>query len=565
MLYNAPMIQDEIQKGLGGALGELWSESVDSIPLEHPAELQNGDYSSNVALALAKAAGKNPKALAEEIVAKFKPNPLVEKIEVAGPGFINFHLSREHFRGATTEILAEKEKWGSNSAWKDERVTVEYTDPNPFKPFHIGHLMTNIIGESIARLYEESGAVVTRANYQGDVGLHVAKAVWALKHRGGDPHDIKAIGDAYVFGNEKYETDEAAKQEIDALNKVIYERSDRTVNEIYDIGRKTSLDRFEEIYAVLGTKFDEYFFESETALIGKEVVEEGLVKGVFEKSDGAVVYHGEAEGLHTRVFLNSMSLPTYEAKELGLAKLKFERTNYDRSIVITANEIAEYFKVLLSAMRKLFPELAERTHHLTHGFMKLSGGKMSSRKGNIVTGESLIEDMKVAAREKMEGRDIPNKDAIIEMVAIAAIKYAILKQSTGRDIIFDPEKSLSFDGDSGPYLQYAHTRALSVLEKAEKENIGALPEDAPESVTILERYLYRYPEIVKRAASEYEPHYITTYLTELAGAFNSWYANEQIVNVNDPKSPYKVALTRAFQITMQNGLTLLGIKTPEKM
>lgn len=559
------MIQDEIQKGLGGALGELWSESVDSIPLEHPAELQNGDYSSNVALALAKAAGKNPKALAEEIVAKFEPNPLVEKIEVAGPGFINFHLSREHFRGATTEILAEKEKWGSNSALKDERVTVEYTDPNPFKPFHIGHLMTNIIGESIARLYEESGAVVTRANYQGDVGLHVAKAVWALKHQGGDPHDIKAIGDAYVFGNEKYETDEAAKQEIDALNKVIYERSDRAVNEIYDIGRKTSLDRFEEIYAILGTSFDEYFFESETALIGKEVVEEGLAKGVFEKSDGAVVYHGEAEGLHTRVFLNSMSLPTYEAKELGLAKLKFERTNYDRSIVITANEIAEYFKVLLSAMRKLFPELAERTHHLTHGFMKLSGGKMSSRKGNIVTGESLIEDMKVAAREKMEGRDIQNKDEVALMVGVAAIKYAILKQSTGRDIIFDPEKSLSFEGDSGPYLQYAHTRALSVLEKAEKENIGAPPENTPESVTILERYLYRYPEIVKRAASEYEPHYITTYLTELAGAFNSWYANEQIVNAEDPKSPYKVALTRAFQITMQNGLILLGIKTPEKM
>ncbi len=560
------MIQDEIRKGIKSALGDLWSADFDSIPLEHPAELPRGDYSSNVALALAKVAGKSPHALAEEIIAAFSENSMIQKIEVAGPGFINFHLNREHFTTETKEILEKKEEWGRNKAWSGERVTVEYTDPNPFKPFHIGHLMTNIIGESIARLYETSGAEVTRANYQGDVGLHVAKAIWGMQQKQSDPKNIKEIGEAYAFGNEHYESDENVKKEIDALNKIIYERSDAEVNTLYDIGRQTSLDRFEEIYKILGTKFDEYFFESETGTIGKNVVEEGLGKGVFEKSDGAVVYRGEDEGLHTRVFLNSQGLPTYEAKELGLAKIKFEKTNYDLSIVVTANEITEYFKVLLSAMRKLFPKLAERTRHITHGFMKLSGGKMSSRKGNIVTGESFIEDMKQAAREKMEGRELSNKEEIAEMVAVAAIKYTILRQSSGKDMVFDPEKSLSLEGDSGPYLQYAHTRALSVLEKAKKEGVGEdVDGESPKEISILERLLYRFPEIVERAAAAYEPHYLTTYLTELAGAFNSWYANEQIVNKDDSTSPYKVALTRAFQITMQNGLQLLGIKTSEKM
>jgi arginyl-tRNA synthetase len=559
------MIRDDIEKGLRTALDLIGVAAPSEITLEHPAELQNGDFATGVSLALAKQTGKNPQALAAEIVAAFSKNIAIEKIEVAGPGFINFHLAQQFFSETNGSILKDKEEWGRNKLHSEKRVTVEYTDPNPFKPFHIGHLMTNVIGESIARLYAANGANVTRANYQGDVGLHVAKAIWGMREKGSDPKDIHAIGEAYAYGADKYETDQNAKQEIDALNKVIYERSDAAINELYDIGRQTSLDRFEEIYKMLGTDFDQYFFESETADIGKQIVEEGLEKGIFVESDGAVVYRGEDDGLHTRVFLNSQGLPTYEAKELGLAKVKYERTKYDLSFVVTANEIAEYFKVLLSAMRKLFPELAEKTIHVTHGFMRLSSGKMSSRKGNIITGESLIEDMKAAAMEKMEGRELSNKEEVAEMVGVAAIKYSILRQTASRDIVFDPEKSLSFEGDSGPYLQYAHTRALSVLEKAEKEGIEPSLEIAPEKISELERYLYRFPEVVERATDAHEPHHVTTYLTELAGAFNSWYANEQIVNTDDVTSPYKLALTKAFQITMQNGLQLLGIKTPQKM
>ena len=317
----------------------------------------------------------------------------------------------------------------------------------------------------------------------------------------------------------------------------------------------------------LGTKFDEYFFESEASPIGKKLVEENTGK-IFEESDGAIIFKGEKYGLHTRVFINSEGLPTYEAKDLALAKIKSERFDYDKSIVITASEQKEYYKVVLEAMKQISPEFAEKTKHITHGMMRLPSGKMSSRTGDVVTGESLIDEVKCRVLEKMKDSDIKEKEDIAEQIAVGAVKYSILKQSAGKDIIFDMDKSLSFEGDSGPYLQYSHTRANAVLEKAKEEKIKTSFKTGLKTsfleTTELEKLLYRFPEVVERANKEYEPHYITTYLTELAGAFNSFYAKERIVEESDT-APYKVALTSAFQTTIKNGLWLLGIKAPDRM
>jgi arginyl-tRNA synthetase len=557
---------DAIQKGLKRALESLGIEGVEAV-LEHPADLANGDFSTNIALAAAKREGVSVRELAEKIVAELSDVPGVSKIEIAGPGFINFHLSREALAESIAEIL-KNERWGSGDTLSGQKIMYEYTDPNPFKVFHIGHLMSNAVGESLSRIAAAEGATVVRANYQGDIGLHVAKCVWALRKENLSPASIEDMGKAYVIGASAYEDDPNAKEEIDALNKRLYAK-DPEYQKTYGEGRKTSLEQFEKIYQILGTKFDYYFFESEVGPIGMEIVREGLKKGVFEESEGAIVYKGEKVGLHTRVFITKADTPTYEAKELGLNKTKFEKESLDHSIIITANEIDEYFKVLLAAMREVLPEVAAKTEHVSHGFMQLIGGKMSSRKGNVVTGESLIEDMRAKALEKMEGRELgKEKQAIADQVAVAAIKYSILKQATGKNIVFDPEQSLSFEGDSGPYLQYAHVRARAVLRKAAEEKVqptiiydsGLSPE-----VVELERLLYRFPEIVLRAEEEKEPHYITTFLTELAGAFNSWYAREKIVDSEDEASPYKVALTEAFAITMRNGLHLLGIQSPEKM
>ncbi len=564
-------MQEKLKEQIKIALKNLGIDAEDII-LEHPAEIINGDYSTNVALAYAKVAGSNPRELAEKIKSELESNlpKEIAKIEIAGPGFINFYLSREFFADAVKDILKQKEDWGKNERVKCKKIMVEYTDPNPFKPFHIGHLMTNAIGESIARIMEYSGAHTIRANYQGDVGPHVAKAIYGIINSG-ESYEGKGalwIGEQYAKASTKADEDENIKKEIDVINKKVYDRSDEDINTIYDWGRQVTLDAFEEIYSLLGTKFNYYFFESEMAPIGQKIVQENLGK-VFEESDGAIVFHAEKYDpkLHTRVFITSLGIPLYETKEIGLMMTKFGKEDPDLSIIVTAIEQGEYMKVVQKAVSLIHPDYEKRMKHVTHGMMKFASGKMSSRKGNVITGESLIRDSMDVVGEKVKDREFSNeeKKSISEEVGVSAVKYSILRSSLTGDIVYDFEKSISFEGDSGPYLQYTAVRANALLKKAEQEDLSLGYKDVPNEVTNLEHILYQFPEIVVRSYEALEPHHIATYLTELASAFNSFYANTQIINKNDPHAPYRIALVEAFHQTMKNGLYLLGIKTPEKM
>ena len=570
-----------------GKIRDLLAESLaaqglearkEDIGLEHPMEMAHGDYSSNAALVLAKKAGKNPKeiasATAESVRASLSAaaakgeKPDIEKVEVAGPGFINFYLSAAFFEKGIAEILAGKSK-PSNPELAGKKVMIEYTNPNPFKEFHIGHLMNNTIGEALSRIIAGNGAKLIRANYQGDVGPHVAKTIWALmQQKVTTVKDTAELGAAYAAGSQAYEENPEAKKEIVAINKKVYEGSDAAVNSLYEQGRKISLDGFEKIYEKLGTKFDHYFFESKTWKPGKAIVEKHLADGIFEKSEGAVIYPGEKHGLHTRVFINSEGIPTYEAKELGLNQEKFAAVpDLDLSLIVAANEQNGYFQVVLRALSEIFPEIAKRTRHLSYGMLRFASGKMSSRKGNVISAEALIADIQKLVDEKIRDRELTDgeKARISQAVAIAAIKYSILKQSVGKDIVFDLEKSISFEGDSGPYLQYAHTRALSVLEKASREKIAANPHAGNDALSTIEKLLCRCAEIAEYASEELAPNLLLTYLTELAGAFNGYYAQNKIVDATDPNAPRRVAITAAFAAVMRNGLSLLAIEPLEKM
>lgn len=580
-------MEKNIKNLIKEALKSLEIEEVDFV-VEHPEDLKNGDYSTNVAMACAKKLKTNPRDLAEKIVAilgqaqgEFSE---IQKIQVAGAGFINFYLTRKFFAGSVEEILNQGDNVGKNDIRGGEKIMVEYTDPNPFKPFHIGHLMTNAIGESIARILEHSGASVSRANYQGDIGLHVAKAIYGLfldeklQNKTVSLNMQSAnIGKAYADGADAYETDEKAKKEIDEINKKLYARDDEKINSIYTWGFDATMEAFEGIYKMLGTKFEFYFLESAMADIGRDIVNANMEKlgpdkgaGIFEESDGAIVFKAEKHDpkLHTRVFITSHGLPTYETKELGLTLEKFRtEPNMNLSIMITANEQMDYMRVVMKALSLIHPEYEKKMRHITHGMMRFAMGKMSSRKGNVVTGESLLADARAAIMEKIKDRDIPltEKEQIATDVGVSAVKYSILKQSTGGDIIYDFERSISFEGDSGPYLQYSYARARSILERAQKENI--LPDFAtlPEEAFEVEKLLYRFEEVVARSVKEFEPHYITNYLIEVARSFNSFYGNTLVVNKEDRTSPYKVALTYAYTFVLKTGLHLLGIRAPEKM
>ncbi|MFA6301009.1 MAG: arginine--tRNA ligase [Candidatus Paceibacterota bacterium] len=569
-------MKEKIKNLIRDALGKLTMEEVDFI-IEHPDDLANGDFSSNVAMVCAKNVKINPKELAEKIKVEIEKNLPEEIVKVeAISGFLNFYLSRNYFVKSVEEILNKAGNFGKNDLLEGKRIMVEYTDPNPFKPIHIGHLMTYAIGESIVRILENSGAKVSRANYQGDVGLHVAKAIYGLlqneklqSRAGSVGSQAGNIGRAYSLGAEAYEFDEKTKKEIDELNTKIYKRSDEKINEIYRWGFDVTMEAFEDLYKTLGTRFDFYFLESAMADIGREIVENNMGK-IFEESDNAIVFKAEKYDpkLHTRVFVTTAGLPTYETKELGLTTEKF-KTNpeMDLSITITANEQMDYMRVVTKAISLIFPELENKMKHITHGMMRLASGKMGSRKGNVITGEALLDEVRDTVLDKITDRGFSpeEEEKVANDVGVAAIKYSILKQSIGGDIIFDFDKSISFEGDSGPYLQYSYTRANSVLEKAQKENIIPDFENVPEEIFELEKLLYKFPRIAMRAASEYEPHYVANHLVEIARSFNSFYGNNLIVSKDDQYSPYKVALTYAFSFVMKNGLHLLGIEAPRKM
>ncbi len=308
-----------IEKAIAAALGELGAGAV-SFTVERPGSMDHGDYATNAALAAAKALKKNPKDVAGELADKLGHIDGIEKAEIAGAGFINFFISREAIAKEVSHA-AQDAQWGGNDLYKGKTVMVEYTSPNLFKPLHIGNLIGNILGESVARILEQSSAKVKRLNYPSDIGLTIAKGVWGLQKLKLDPADIAQLGKAYVAGNEAHENDEASKKEIEQINKALYENSNAKWTGLREKGIATSLRHLHELCERLGTKFDTEFFESQSGPVGAEVVR-AHIGSVFQESEGATIFRGEDVGLHTRVFLNSQGLPTYEAKEVGLFELK---------------------------------------------------------------------------------------------------------------------------------------------------------------------------------------------------------------------------------------------------
>lgn len=545
-------MQEVLREKVIEALEKLRIEGVQPV-IEFPAELSHGDFATNAALAAAKVADMNPRELAEKIVTELSDIENVEKIEIAGPGFINFHLSREYFSKTISDV---DEDFGKNNSLQAQKILIEKSAPNLFKPFHIGHLLNLTIGESLSQLMRFSGAAVTDVAYPSDISLGVAKAVWAIKEKGlQDELTINTLGDCYVYGTQQYDEDEKAKDAIIEINKILNAKTPGPEWDIYQKGREINLTYFKEVTDRLQSEFSDYFFESDAGEVGKEIVQKHI-GSVFEESEGAIIFPGEKYDLHTRVFLTSLGLAVYETKDIGLLKLKFQKYDPDLSMVFTDVEQQQYFEVVKKAAELIQSEWSDRSLYWQHGRLRLEGGKISSRYGNVPLAEDVIDNVKeilLTARPDSE-------DTVVEQVALGALKYAFLKNSSGKSIVFDFNKSISFEGDSGPYLQYSYARAKSVLEKAGNTGSTELPlEVTPE----FERLLPRFPAVVLRAAQEYEPHHVTTYLTELAGAFNSWYAKEKIIGSED--EAYKLALTSAFAQTMKNGLWLLGIQSPERM
>jgi arginyl-tRNA synthetase len=362
-----------------------------------------------------------------------------------------------------------------------------------------------------------------------------------------------------VQGNSAYENEPTAKTQIVELNKRLYqivEQKDKNspLAQIYWTTRQWSYDYFAKFYEKIGSRFDRYYPESETVQLGLKAVRQNMGK-VFEESEGAVVFKGEVHNMHTRVFINSEGLPTYETKDVGLALKKWEDYHFDHSIIITGNDIYEYMQVVLKAIEQIAPGLAQKTTHITHGLVKpTSGIKMSSRLGNIIRAEDVLTAVNEANKQANQQENFD--------VALGAVKYAFVKNRIGADIIFDPTESVSLQGSSGPYLQYAYVRAKSILQKSSNK-AGDLDEKLEADERSLARKIGEFPEAVEQASADLLPSHICTYLYELAQNFNRFYEKNRILD--DPREGVRLKLAEAYANVLKNGLKLLNIPAPEKM
>lgn len=559
-------MKDELRSFIASIVKELFNEDI-AIELTVPDE-QFGDFATNAAMQLAKALKQNPREVAAQLVSiiNAKGYEGLESASLAGPGFINFRIA--------SPSLVKQMYTQPTKSYQDKVVVTEYSDPSSFKVLHAGHLYTSVVGDVLANLYEEAGARVHRVNFGGDVGLHVAKTMWAILHvLGGEfPDKLAEVPEAgrtewmsarYVEGNAIYDDDEQAKAEIIGLNKRIYglhetHDHDSPFAKIYWTCRQWSYDYFDWFYAQIGSHFERYYPESETMPIGVKTVLEQLKNGVYEESDGAIVFRGEKYGLHTRVFINSQGLPTYEAKDVGLSMEKWSDYHFDLSVILTDSAQAPYMAVVIKSIEQFAPNLANSTKHLTHGRVKLSGGqKMSSRMGNIVRAVDVLEMARVANRE-LTGKDDPE-------TVLGAVKYAFLKSRLGGDVIYDPKESVSLEGNSGPYLQYSHARARSIIRKAtnvEPAAVDALSGLEP-GERLFARKLGQYSVTVDDALKDSMPHYIATYLYELAQVFNRFYEHNRVLGGD--REAIRLALLHRYADVLKSGLGLLGITAPERM
>jgi len=556
-------IKEDLEKKLIKIISDLGQQEI-SPQLSIPNDLNKGDFTSNIAMRFGGKLG-TPMEAGEKIIEKMREEKELyakfSKIELINPGFINFYLSHE----LISEVVVVTVK-GFEPQKSDLSMIIEFGDLNPFKEPHIGHIRNFTLGESLARLFEFSGKKVLRLNYEGDVGMHVAKCIWGIKESGefekvsGEDLEVRAkyLGKCYAAGAKAFEEDEAKKKEIVEINKKVYEE-DPQILEIWEKGRAWSLEYFEGLYKRVGVKYEKYYFESEIADLGKKLVLDN--SEVFPKDNGAYVFRGEKYGLHTRVFINSEGNPIYEAKDLGLAFAKDKDfPEVEKSIIMTANEQSEYFKVLIKALGEIDEKIAGKTEHLSYGFIDLKEGKMSSRSGNVVSGFWLLDETKKRLRKGFK----EVSDDVAEDLAIGAVKWSMLKFSRESNIKFSIDESIDLAGNSGPYIQYTYARISSIISKSSKGDLASVSvKNYPLELLALARLVCQFESVVKTATEHFSPNFLTEYLFILSQNFNAFYEKEKIIGSENESE--KLAVIKAVKNVIGQGMNLLGINTPEKI
>lgn len=560
----------DYEKNIKEALSKVLGQK-EEILLEKPKNSEFGDYAFPC-FSLAGIMKKNPGQIAQEISERLSNKKIkgVSKINPAG-SYVNFIVNKEDL---TNEIISEIFSKKTKKSGK-EKMMIEFSQANTHKAFHVGHIRGTSIGESLARIMENRGIKIIRANYQGDTGMHVAKWLWCyLKYHKKEKlkNDESWVAGIYVEAVKKLTNDETGElqKEVNAINLKLESKKDKKLNELWKKTRLISLQALEKIYKELNTKFDVYFFENQVEKESKEIVKELIKKNIAKIDDKATIVDLKEQGLGVWVLLRGDGSVLYSAKDLVLAMKKFAKYKIDKSIYVVADEQKLHFQQLFKTLELMKFKDIKKCHHLEFGLVRLPEGKMSSRTGDNILYSNFKKEIVDYAKEEIKKRDSKISEKELEkrasIIAIAAIKYSMLKQDPQKVIVFDKEEALNFEGNTGPYLLYSYARASSIIKKAKiKISLKIKLEKLEEKEINLIKKLGEFKEIIEQAYKNLDPSIIANYSFELSQLFNEFYHFYPVITADDKTRQQRLAIVEAFRIVLKQSLGLLGIDVLEEM
>lgn len=594
-------LEQSIAKATAQAVKSLYGIDVeaDKIQIQKTKKEFQGDVTV-VTFAFSKAAHKSPDAIGQEIGEYLKNNAKEVSDFNVIKGFLNISVAKTQWIDTLNKINKEENFGIKNVEDNAPLVMIEYSSPNTNKPLHLGHVRNNLLGYSLSKIMTANGNKVVKTNIVNDRGIHICKSMLAWQKWGENITPEAAgkkgdhlVGDFYVLFDKKYkeqvnelmakgESEEEAKKNAPLIKEAQemlrkWEAGDKEVRELWSMMNQWVYQGFDESYKRLGVAFDKIYYESDTYLVGKQKVEEGLAKGEFYKrEDGSVWANLEKDGLDEKLLLRSDGTSVYMTQDIGTATLRFKEFPIDQMIYVVGNEQNYHFQVLSILLDRLGFKWGKSLVHFSYGMVELPNGKMKSREGTVVDADDLMDDMIATAKEmgkdrETEGATEAELNEIARIVGLGALKYFILKVDPKKNMLFNPQESIDFNGNTGPFIQYTHARIKSVLRKAAAEGI-ALPEQLDNSIetnekeTQLIQLLASYPNVVAQAGQEFSPSVIANYAYELSKEFNQFYHDYSFLKEGNPViKQMRLILAANVAKTIKSAMSLLGIEVPERM
>ena len=594
-------IEEMIQNATVEAIQTLYNTEVgiDQVQVQNTRKDFVGDVTI-VVFPFLRYSKKSPELTAEELGTYLQDNvSIVEDFNVI-KGFLNLVIDEDYWLGILSEVYSD-DTFGTTPVTDDsELMMVEYSSPNTNKPLHLGHIRNNLLGFSIAEIAKANGKKVIKTNIVNDRGIHICKSMYAWQQWGNGKNPEESgmkgdhlVGEFYVEFDKHYKAEIAelvekgvSKEEAEnqapsiiAARELLrkWEAKDAETVELWKTMNGWVYEGFDVTYKNLGVDFDKIYYESETYLVGKEEVLRGLEEGVFyRKEDSSVWADLSNEGLDQKILLRSDGTSVYMTQDIGTAKMRFNDYSIDKMVYVVGNEQNYHFQVLAILLDKLGFEWGKDLYHFSYGMVELPSGKMKSREGTVVDADDLMDAMTEVARNmskelgKLESLSGDEAEQTFRMIALGALKYFILKVDPRKNMMFNPEESIDFNGNTGPFIQYTYARIQSVLRKAEEKQVEINPQIKVAELSEKEKELLKrlslYPSVVKEAGDNYSPAVIANYCYELVKEFNQFYHDHSILGVDDlDVMNFRLVIASAVGKVVKSGMALLGVEMPERM